>query len=53
METGFTVLVIPGLDPGIAPTGGVRGDPRIKSGDDDDGVVCPAKRISAVLLILS
>jgi hypothetical protein len=27
--------VIPGLDPGITPAVGVRGDSRIKSGDDD------------------
>jgi hypothetical protein len=39
METGFLVIVIPGLDPGIAPTDGVRLDPRIKSRDDDDGAV--------------
>jgi hypothetical protein len=37
METGFLVLVIPGLDPGIALTDGVRGDPRITSGDDEKG----------------
>jgi hypothetical protein len=36
METGFPVLVIPGHDPGIAPIDGVRGDPRIKSGDDEE-----------------
>jgi hypothetical protein len=29
--------VIPGLDPGIAPAAGIRGDPRIKSGDDGEG----------------
>jgi hypothetical protein len=37
METGFLVLVIPGHDPGIAATDGVRSDPRITSGDDDEG----------------
>jgi hypothetical protein len=37
METGFTLLVFPGLDPGIAPTGEIRGDPRIKSGNDVEG----------------
>jgi hypothetical protein len=36
METGVLVLVIPGRDPGIAPIDGVRGDPRITSGDDDE-----------------
>jgi hypothetical protein len=36
METSF-IVVIPGRDPGIASTGGVRFDPRIKSGDDDEG----------------
>jgi hypothetical protein len=34
------------LDPGIASTGEVRGDPRIRSGDDDEGVVRPAKIFS-------
>jgi hypothetical protein len=29
-------IVIPGLDPGIAPTDRARRDPRIKSGDDED-----------------
>jgi hypothetical protein len=38
MQTEFLVSVIPGLDPGIAPAVGVRGDPRIKSGDDDEKV---------------
>jgi hypothetical protein len=37
METGFLVIVIPGPDPGIAPADGVLWDPRIRSGDDDDG----------------
>jgi hypothetical protein len=36
METGFLVLVIPGRDPGIAPTDGVRLDPRITSGDHEE-----------------
>jgi hypothetical protein len=36
METWYLLpVVIPGLDPGIARAAGVRGDPRIKSGDDD------------------
>jgi hypothetical protein len=54
METGFLVLVIPvpGLDPGIASTGGVHGDPRIKSGDDDDGAVPPAESFSGGAVIL-
>jgi hypothetical protein len=52
METGFVVLVIPGLDPGIASTDGVRFDPRITSGDDDEGVVRPAKSFSGPTLIL-
>jgi hypothetical protein len=43
METGFFVLVIPGLDPGITPAAGVRWDPRIKSGDDDEKACAPAK----------
>jgi len=30
-------IVIPGLDPGMTRGGGGWGDPRIKSGDDDDG----------------
>jgi hypothetical protein len=46
METEFLVLVIPGLDPGIAPTCGVRFDPRIKSGDDDEGAPRPANGFS-------
>jgi hypothetical protein len=37
METGFLRLAMAGPDPGIAPTGGVRGDPRITSGDDNEG----------------
>ena len=45
METGFFVLVIPGLDPGIAPAAGDRGDPRIKSGDDED--TGPAMRLQS------
>jgi hypothetical protein len=48
MEPGFLGLVIPvpGLDLGTAPIDGVRLDPRIdpriKSGDDEDGAVRPA-----------
>jgi BON domain len=58
METETLVLVIPGLDPGIASTDGGRFDPRIKSGDDeeggdgDDGVVRPARGFSGCALIL-
>jgi hypothetical protein len=52
METGFVVLVIPGRDPGIASTDGVRFDPRIRSGDDDDGAVRPAKSFSSRAVIL-
>jgi hypothetical protein len=52
METSFVVLVIPGLDPGIASTDGVRLDPRIRSGDDEDGAVHPAKSFSTQTLIL-
>jgi hypothetical protein len=36
--SGFlVVIVIPRLDPGIAPNDRVRLDPRIQSGDDDEG----------------
>jgi hypothetical protein len=52
VETGVLVLVISGRDPGIAPTDGVRGDPRIKSGDDEDGAVHRTMAISAARLIL-
>jgi hypothetical protein len=52
MGTGFPFIVIPGFDPGIAPTDGVRGDPRITSGDDDDGAGCPAESSSDVAVIL-
>jgi hypothetical protein len=52
METGFLVLVIPGLDPGIASTDGVRLDPRIKSGDDEEGAVRPAESFSSSAVIL-
>jgi hypothetical protein len=54
METEFLVVVIPGRDPGIAPTAGVRGDPRITSGDDDEAAARPAKSFSgrAVVLML-
>jgi hypothetical protein len=38
---GFRILVIPGRDPGIASTDGVRLDPRIRSGDDEDEAVYP------------
>jgi hypothetical protein len=41
-----------GLDTGIAPTDGVRGDPRIKSGDDEEGAVGPATGFSDRALIL-
>jgi hypothetical protein len=51
METRFGV-VIPGRDPGIAPTDGVRMDPRIKSGDDDEGAVRPARGFSRCALML-
>jgi hypothetical protein len=43
MATEFLVIVSPGLDPGIAPAAGVRWDPRIKSGDDDEKACAPAK----------
>jgi hypothetical protein len=60
METELLVIVIPvpgldpGINPGIASTGGVRLDPRIKSGDDDEGAVRPAKGFSdrAIILML-
>jgi hypothetical protein len=39
MEMGFLRLVIPGLGSGITPDTRVRGDPRIKSGDDDKQAV--------------
>jgi hypothetical protein len=54
METEFPILVIavPGPDPGIAPTDGVRLGPRIKSGDDEDRVGCPPMVISAAHPIL-
>jgi hypothetical protein len=51
MENGSVVLVIPvpgldpGINPGIAPADGVRLDPRIKSGDDDEGAVRPAESL--------
>jgi hypothetical protein len=47
METRFAALVIPGLDPGIASTNGAHGDPRIKSGDDDEGALHQNMAISA------
>jgi hypothetical protein len=39
LETEFLVPVIPGRYPGIAPIDGVRGDPRITSGDDGEATV--------------
>jgi hypothetical protein len=33
-------IVIPGLDPGISADSGGWGDPRMKSGDDDDEKPC-------------
>jgi hypothetical protein len=44
METGFLVLVIPGRDTGIAPNDGVRGDPRITSGGDEE-TTCVGRKI--------
>jgi hypothetical protein len=37
--TNFLPFVMPGLDPGTAATAGVRGDPRIKSGDDEERIM--------------
>jgi hypothetical protein len=53
METGFLVLVIPGPDSGIAPTARVRGDPGIRSGDDDEVVVRPTKRFPGRTVVLT
>jgi hypothetical protein len=64
METGFPVLVIPvpgldpGIDSGITPIDGVRGDPRITSGDDEETTgmtwkrLVPAESFSGVAVIL-
>jgi hypothetical protein len=49
---GFLVLVIPGPDPGMTPNDGVRGDPRIRSGDDDEGAVHPAESFSDRAVVL-
>jgi hypothetical protein len=35
MEAIHLLLVMPGLDPGTATTAGIRGDHRVKPGDDD------------------